>query len=164
MHIAAGPHGGRLLHMAAAAVSMVCQLGSRSRGSLPEAMAARGGRISTPASQALGERLSGRKTGSVREGQPEARLTIWRAPLTKRPAPLAPQGPGTTACSRLAPVRTLSAVERRGPYVIRGFGPVFGRTVAEREPRVHGHVIFWLQTPLYGSWSYKMESNSYFWG
>ena len=103
-----------MLHMAAAAVSMVCQLGSRSRGSLPEAMAARGGRISTPASQALGERLSGRKTGSVREGQSEARLTIWRAPLTKRPAPLAPHGSGTTACSRLAPVRTLSAVERRG--------------------------------------------------
>ena len=59
------------------------------------------------------KRLSGRETGSVREGQSEARLTIWRAPLTKRPAPLAPHGPGTTACSRLAPVRTLSAVERR---------------------------------------------------
>ena len=43
--------------MAAAAVSMVCQLGSRSRGSLPEAMAARGGRISTPASQAVAAAL-----------------------------------------------------------------------------------------------------------
>ena len=85
MHIAAGPHGGRLLHMAAAAASMVCQLGSRSRGSLPEDMAARGGRISTPASQALGERLSGRETGSVREGQPEARLTVWWAQLMQRP-------------------------------------------------------------------------------
>ena len=77
MHIAAGPHGGRLLHMAAAAVSMVCPLGSRSRGSLPEAMAARGGRISTPASQALGERLSGRETGPVREGRSEAHVTVW---------------------------------------------------------------------------------------
>ena len=117
-----------------------------------------------PASQALGERLSGRETGSVREGQSEARLTIWRAPLTKRPAPLAPHGSGTTACSRLAPVRTSDATSASRTYVICGFVPVLGRTVAEREPRVHGHVIFWLQTPLYGSWSYKMESNSYFWG
>ena len=89
-HARAGAHGGRLLHMAAAPVSMVCQLGSRSRGSLPEAMAARGGRISTPASQALGERLSGRETGSVREGQSEARVTVWWAQLMQRPALPAP--------------------------------------------------------------------------
>ena len=91
-HARAGAHGGRMLHMAAAAVSMVCQLGSRSRGSLPEAMAARGGRISTPASQALRERLNGRELagegGSASE--PEARLAVWWAPLMQRPTLPAP--------------------------------------------------------------------------
>jgi len=111
-----------MLHMTAGAVRLIRPLGGLSWRSGLGAVEARGGRISTPASQALGERLSGRKTGSVREGQSEARLTIWRAPLTKRPAPLAPHGSGTTACSRLAPVRTLSAVERRGssPQLSRG--------------------------------------------
>ena len=57
-----------MLHMTAGAASMVCQLGSRSRGSLPEAIAARGGRIATPASQALRERLNGRVRGPCGAG------------------------------------------------------------------------------------------------
>ena len=73
-HARAGAHGGRMLHMAAAAASMVCQLGSRSRGSLPEAMATRGGRMPTPASQALRERLCGRELageGGSARGPPD---------------------------------------------------------------------------------------------
>ena len=105
-----------MLHMAAAAASMVCQLGSRSRGSLPEDMAARGGRISTPASQALRERLSGRELagegGSVR-GKSEARVTVWWEQLMQRPTLPAPEGPGPTACSRIAAEDTPSRHDGR---------------------------------------------------
>ena len=115
-----------MLHMAAAAVSMVCQLGSRSRGSLPEAMAARGGRISPPAFQALGERLSGRETGSVREGQPEARLAVWWAQMMQRPTLLAPAGLVALAYSRLA------AEDRPSRHDGRGFLPIQSRRPRRR--------------------------------
>ena len=79
-----------MLHMTAGAASMVCQLGSRSRGSLPEAMAARGGRISTPASQALRERLNGRELagegGSVRGPRDRLVGAADAAPGSTRPA------------------------------------------------------------------------------
>ena len=79
-----------MLHMKAGAASMVCLLGSRSSRSLPEAITARGGRISTPASQALRERLNGRELagegGSVR-GPPDRLVgAADAAPGSTRPA------------------------------------------------------------------------------
>ena len=105
-HARAGAHGGRMLHMAAEAASMVCPLGSRSRRSLPEAIATHGGRISIPAPQALREASVGAETGSVREGRSEARVTVWRAALMKQPARPAPGGSGATNYSRQDAVRT----------------------------------------------------------
>jgi len=110
-----------MLHMTAGAASMVCALGSRSRRSLPGAMATRGGRISTPASQALREASMGASEGSVGRGRSEAHVTVWWAPLMKRPTLPAPGGPGATTYSRLGAEDTPS--RNNG----RGFSPLHSR-------------------------------------
>ena len=50
----------------------------------------------------------------VREGQPEARLTVWWALLMQRPTLPAPEGSGATACSWLAAEGTPSRHDGRG--------------------------------------------------
>ena len=106
MHARAGPQGGQMLHMTAGAVRLICPLGGLSWRSGLGAVEARGGRIPTPAPQALREASVGAETGSVREGRSEARVTVWRAALMKQPARPAPGGSGATNYSRQDAVRT----------------------------------------------------------
>ena len=95
-----------MLHMTAGAVRLICPLGGLSWRSGLGAVEARGGRISTPAPQALREASVGAETGPVREGRSEARVAVWRAALMKQPAQPAPGGSGATNYSRQDAVRT----------------------------------------------------------
>ena len=52
--------------------------------------------------------------GLVREGQLEARLTVWWAKMMQRPTLPAPGGPRATACSRLGAGDTPSRHDGRG--------------------------------------------------